>query len=565
MNKLFALYRTLRKSDAAKFADASKAADASADNAHSVSISQIATIVCVLVAMGGAGWAGYGLVDFFNLFGGISEVLSVLALVMGVLLAAKGLVQLINSLYMSTDTGLLITMPISPLALATVRLANVLASSWQIAAGALLAFSLGYCLRSPTGLAFWIGICLYIALVPLFVTLVAAVLTMLLMSVFRAFRSRNAMKYIGVFGMLLVVIAYACWIAASSSDIDIGKLLGTALNIGRNFTQLVPVVPFIHAFMDTGSPLQALLALLVTAASALAFVAATRALYLRSVVNMQDAGSSSRRFRGRALERVYEAKKPSASYRRKELLLLRRNPVYLLKNFLITFGWPVILVPMLLFASMNQQPVQEIPEEVAAATQAPGATVILLLTLGLVVVVVLLVNLFSDIAYSSITREGSTFAALKQLPLSCREQVRAKRDVARNIVGIATIGYLTVAAVAGAIYGVVPWYAIPYGLAVGLPVLHLVVDIDMICGIRNANLNWDNESAAIRKKAGLTLGSYLLMVLVLVGLAALYAFLDSHSFPVLPCLLTVPLLLIAAAVLTDRRMYRLAEAKLPEL
>ncbi len=561
MKNYFLLYQTLRKCDKQTPSDTSKYAD------KNIPFSLILELVLILCAIAGCGYIGYALADMFELFGGISVVLSVLALLGGCIAAVKGLVQLINSLYMSTDTTLLITMPISPLMLATVRLANVLLGSLLLTGGLLLSFALGYAFAAPTGFSLWLGVLLYIFLVPLFATFAMAVFAILCMSVFRFIRSRNAVKYIGVIGALIGVIAYVCWYALSYADIDLAKAAGTVLNFTKNYVWLVPVIPFIRKFTETGRLLPLLQALLITAAALAAYLAAARLLYLKGAVNMQDA-SSSKRLSERARQKIYAAKSPRASYQQKELRLLMRNPVYLLKDFLIAFGWPLIIIPLFLVSMMTAPSAPEGSEEELAALKASltsDVTLVLVLTLGVVCAAVLFLNMFNDLAYSSVTREGSMFSVMKQLPLSFRDQIRAKRDVARKIVGISTVVYLTVAALVGAVLGVIPWYVIPYSLAVDLPLLQLVVDIDMISGIRHANLHWDDEATAIKKNTKLILGSYLLAVLIIIGLVFLYIFLKGHPFLALPCLLAVPLLLIVLAVLTDRRMYTIAEETLGKL
>ena len=142
MNKYFLLYKTLRKCDVSASSDNSLYAD------KSLPLSLVVEIVLVLCAMGGVGYLGYAFAGMLELFGGVSVVFSVLALLTGCVVAVKGLIQLINSLYMSTDTTLLITMPVSPLMLATVRLANVLSTSFLITAGVHLSFAVGYSLAA---------------------------------------------------------------------------------------------------------------------------------------------------------------------------------------------------------------------------------------------------------------------------------------------------------------------------------------------------------------------------------------------------------------------------------
>lgn len=562
MNKYFLLYKTLRKCDVSASSDNSLYAD------KTLPLSLVVEIVLILCAMGGVGYLGYAFAGMLELFGGVSVVFSVLALLTGCVVAVKGLIQLINSLYMSTDTTLLITMPVSPLMLATVRLANVLSASFLITAGVLLSFAVGYSLAASAGLSFWLGVCLYIVLIPLFATLVMAAFAMLCMSIFRIFRSRNVVKYIGVLGALVGVVAYVCWYTLSSADIDFVKVAGSALNFTKDYVWLIPVIPFIRSFMETGKLLPLLSAFLVTAAALAVYLAAAQTLYLKSAVNMQDAAASSRRLSGRALAKLYRAKSPVASYQIKELRLLRRNSAYLLKDFFIAFGWPLILIPLVLISRLNATPMPDgSGEEMETFRTAltSDVTLLLVLTLGIVCAAILFLNMLNDLAYSSITREGDTFSVLKQFPISLRDQIRAKRNVARTVVGISTVGYLTVAALVGVFLGVIPWYVIPYSLSVGIPLLCLVVDIDMISGIRHANLHWDNEATAIKKNAGLILGSYLLAVLIIIGLVFLYIFLKNHDFLALPCLLAVPLLLAALAALADRRMYAAAEKKLGSL
>lgn len=557
MNKLLLLYRVLRKCDAAQ------ASDASAANEHSIPISMIVYPVLALCAMGGIGYVGYSFSWLFDALGGGAVALSVLSLVAGVILFLKSVVQLVNVLYMSTDTSLLLAMPVSPTALAAVRLVGPMVSSLALMAGVTLSFAVGYGLSASAGAAFFAGACLYTVFVPLFVTLLAAAAAMLLMSAFKVLRSRNAMRYVGVGIAVIGVLAYVGWDGISSMNIDAGKALGAVVGFSKDYTALIPVIPPVHAFVTTGNFLPVLGSVLLVAAAFCVWLLAAKRLYLKGAVGMQEAAASTKRLTDKALGRIYSAKTPRASYRQKELRQLLRNPAFLLKNFIIAFGWPVIIVPMFLLSMNNAIPSQDVPVE--AEAWAPPLSGILMLTLGAVFAVVVFLNMFSELAYSSVTREGDTFEALKQLPLSFAEQIRAKRDVARTVVGITSVGYMAAAALVGVVMGKVPWYALVYGLLVGIPLLCVVVNVDMILGIRDANLHWDNEASAIKKKGKMILGSYLLAVLAIVGLALLYIFIDEHPFPIVPCLLAVPVLLIAAAVWTDRRMISLAETKLPTL
>ena len=225
MKKFILLYRTLRKCDVLTSSGTSPYAD------KSIPVSLLVELVFILASIAGCGYVGYACAGIFDLFGGINVVLSVLALAAGFVVAVKGLVQLVNSLYMSTDTTLLITMPLSAVLLAMVRTANVLYSSFLITAGMLLSFSTGYSLAASTGFSFWIGVFSYLVLIPLFATSAAAALVLLFMSVFRIFRSRSVVKYIGVFGALIGVIAYVFWYILSSLDIDLVKAAGSRVKI----------------------------------------------------------------------------------------------------------------------------------------------------------------------------------------------------------------------------------------------------------------------------------------------------------------------------------------------
>lgn len=554
------LYRILRK------CDSSNSSDGSADSEKNLPPSLVIGLVCILLGTGAAGYTGYKFAGIFELFGGISTVLSVLVLITGVISACKGIVQLINILYMSTDTGILITMPISPVILATVRVISALISSFLIVAGVLLPFAVGYSLAVPVNVLFWTGVILYITAVPLFVILAAAVAVIFCMSVFRIIRNRNVLKYLAVFGTLIGVIAYICFDGLSSSGTDIMEMAGTVIGFTKNYTQVIPVIMLISRFMQSGNILYILTVFPVTALLLALYVVTAGKLYLKGAINMQNAAETSRELTDKMLEKACTARKPYISCISTELRMVSRNPVYLMKDFIITFLWPVIFALIMAVQKFTGPATTDTGagEDMLTDFHMP-ADLCLILTLGLVCGVVIFINMFNDLACSSITREGETFALIRQFPVSLRELIRAKRDLARNIVGISTIGYLTVGGVAGMILGVIPWYAVPYGLLVGIPLLYLVVDIDMISGIRHINLHWDNEATAVKKNGKLIIISYLSVIAMIVVLVLVYSWIGKYHIPGVPCLLAVPLLLIAAAVFEDRRMYSIAEKKLPEI
>ncbi len=555
------LYRILRKCDSSN-----SSSDGSAEDENNLPPSLVIGIVCVLCGVGAACFAGYKFAGFFEMFGGISTVFSVLALLTAVIIVGKGFVQLINILYMSTDTGILITMPVSPVILATLRVISALITSYLIAAGILLPFAIGYGFAVPVNALFWAGVLLYVIDVPLFVIPAAAAVVICFMSIFKIIRNRNTLKYFAVFGTLIMVIACVCFDSLSPSGADLMKTAGAVIGFAKNYIQVIPVIMLISGFMQSGNFLYIPAVCLVTALVLALYGLAAGKLYLKGAVSMQNTAGTSRELTDSMLEKACRARKPYVSRMSAELRMVKRNPVYLLKDFIITFIWPVIFVLIMAVQKFSNQaaPAAGEGEDMLTGFHMP-ADICLFLTLGVVCGVVVFINMFNDLACSSITREGETFALTKQFPVSLRELIRAKRDLSRNLVGISTIGYLTVGGTAGMIFGVIPWYALLYGLLTGIPLLYLAVDIDMISGILHANLHWDNEAAAVKKSGKLIILSYLSVIVLIIGLIFFYSWIGKHHIPGIPCLLAVPVLLTAAAVFEDRRMYSIAEKKLPEL
>ena len=507
MNKLMLLTRTLRKVGSGRDS-------ADGNSPLSGNSSLVTGILFGGAAMVGLFFLGRFIAGFAPLFGAedpVEPVFSALFFIAAVMLVFLCLIQLVDTLYMSTDLPVLLSLPFSPRQIVIARTLNTCRLAALLAGGLVIPFGIGFAAAYPGLTArYWIGLLLGYVSVTAYCVCLTGVAVILLLSVFKAIRNRDIMRVAGALLALGLTVGYLL-VSQNLNDVnaDAAKLAITgAVGSVSGMAMFIPPVPFFARAMGGGSPLYIPAGLGVAAAAVLLYFFVSDRLYLKGALSMQDTGSGKRALTESGLEKKSRRRSVMAACVKRDLRCTLRNPSYMANGWLKTLIWPVfILIGFLgknsgMFDGMTLTP------------GAPGYAVTALgMGTGIAAMAAFCVTGLNCLGTNAFSREGKSAYYIKMIPVPYAVQLKAKRNTVLIIESVGSVGFVTVGMIAALIAGVAtPFWAL-YTVALTALLVTWMTNVSVMHGLKKPNLNWESE-------ASITQVSPFGIVLMMIGIIA---------------------------------------------
>jgi len=487
------------------------------------------------------GYVGYKFADSIEMMGGVPIILSVTGLVAGIGIFAFGFFSLINSMYMSSDIELLITLPLSSTQIVLLRLLSFLGLAFGIGFVAIIPISIGFAVATSAGIISWVSIILEFIFVPVFATFITASVVILLMSIVRIFRNVDVLRYIGIGVLFILLCLYFFFANSNNSHVEVNSLITILAGFGTTLQYVDPVSGFMSAFVTSGSIIDLLISIALLAASVLLFLIVAKFLYLEGALNMQSTSVSGKILNDEELNKACTNNGTYKSLVKKEFNMLRRNPAYSLNNFVIGFLWPILAV-VLMYGTISSVNNMLAPSEGAQDPTTLSIRFVIMSTCLIMFIMILLPMTYQSIAYSSLSREGNSFPIMKQIPVDYKIQIKAKLTVAERIHHIQTTGYVLLGTIIIYIIMGVPVYFALCPSLLAFTFTEMAICMDMLNGYKNASVNWDNEKSIATKNSGAMFAFYILSAFGVPIVCALGLF---FAFDGNPYLGLIPMLVLA--------------------
>ena len=551
MNKIFNLYKMLSKNNASNNGDSSK----------TFMYAAMGVLISILL-----GYVGYRFADLIEEVGGVPTTLSVAGLVAGLAIFALGFINLINNMYMSSDIELLITLPLSATQIVFLRLMSFMGLAFAVGFVAIVPINIGLAMAGSLRITAWVSIILEFIFVPVFATFITATLVIVIMSIVRAFRNVDVLRYIGIAGMFILLCLYFYFSSGKSDQIEVNSLITTVAGFGESLRYAMPISGFISAFVASGSIIDLLIDIALVAASVVIFLVVSKLLYLDGALNMLNTSVSGRILNDEELGKACTNNGTYKSLLKKEFNMLRRNPVYSLNNFVIGFLWPILAIVILYgtFSSMNNL---LSPEEGAYEQATLDVRFVIASTVMIMFIMILIPMIYQSVAFSSLSREGNSFPIVKQIPIDYKTQIKAKLNVAERLLHIQTTGYVLVGAIIIDIVMGVPVYYALFPAALTFTFVEMSICIDMLEGYKRASVNWDNEKTVSNKSSGALVAYYILNAFAVPGVCLIGLFFANDSNPYIGLIPIIVLVVIFAIImlLLRKQVYIKGEKKIRTL
>lgn len=526
MKKILNLYKMLNKNNTSDKGDSSK---------------MFMFIVGGVMISFILGYVGYKFADSIDMMGGVPVILSVSGLVAGIAVFALGFFSLINSMYMSSDIELLITLPLSSTQIVFLRLLSFLGLAFGVGFVAIIPLNIGFAVATSVGIISWVSIILEFIFVPVFATFITASVVILLMSVVRIFRNVDVLRYIGIGVLFILLCLYFFFANSNNSHVEVNSLITILAGFGTTLQYVDPVSGFMSAFVTSGSIIDLLISIALLAASVLLFLIVAKFLYLEGALNMQSTSVSGKILNDEELNKACTNNGTYKSLVKKEFNMLRRNPAYSLNNFVIGFLWPILAI-VLMYGTISSVTNMFTPSEGAQDPTTLSIRFVIMSTCLIMFIMILIPMTYQSIAYSSLSREGNSFPIMKQIPVDYKIQIKAKLTVAERIQHIQTTGYVLLGTIIIYIIMGVPVYFAFCPALLAFTFTETAICMDMLNGYKNASVNWDNEKSIASKNSGAMFAFYILSAFGVPIVCALGFF---FAFDGNPYLGLIPMLVLA--------------------
>lgn len=500
-------------------------------------------------------------------------IFQMLFLIAGSVVFFLTLVDLVNGLYMSSDNPVLFALPLTPAEIIGARFYNTVLTKILLASALLLPCGIGYGIFSGTSdVGFFAGLFFGDITVPLIAAFSAGILIILIMSIFHFIRNRDVITVIGV---ILALAASFIYIIAVNSDTEINAEVATqAVTDLMGFTTrtryLIPVVPFLSKIMAGGSLVNFLPVILITAAYAALFFLVAMTLYLNSALRMQDTSAKGKTLNSADIKKAGKQRSVRKGYRRKELISVFRNPVYITNGWLMPLVWPILIAIPFLFSknSFGDLSGLFISGSITELFETPAMEAAFF---RFIIVISVLASSsaagFSSLSTNVLNREGKSFYIMKTLPVSYGKQIRAKRDAGLLISFIGSTGYLLIGTLIvlflGQPFRIVLWCL--YGTLLSAPLLLLLCNVFVIRGLNKPNLNWESEATIAKNNSfGIIIWFVAFLGSIILAFVIPTTITEFFHTPWIPALILL-ILISALAVLSEKLMMKTADRVLEAL
>ena len=541
------------------------------------------------------------------------------ALSMGaVMTLVFGVSMVVTYFYMATDLGTLLALPISPSLIVAAKFTLCMAYEYLMVVMYTGPMVAGYGVASGGGPLYWIAAVFVCVLLPVIPLSYAAVIIMIIMRVFRRLKNKKVLTVIST----VVAVAAALLLSIFGQSLSDQTNAAGALSAARQLNGAYYVFPQLYLAQGALVGENILLLILFIAATALTifvFLLLARVLYIKGAMGMSEV-SSKRRALSRGETRKFMKKDGAfGSYVRVEIAKVLRSPVYFMNGVMMGLLWPLLIGIILIAGSADSSGSADaasssaITSSAAVASGSAAASSAAAssgsaaassaaassgsaaassaaasggasslgnilsyftekaedpMTLGIFMLIMLgllfLIGSMDLMTPSTISREGQKIWFMKTIPMSYRDQLRAKIASSLPFSMGPTFVYGLIPAIVGIVHGMSPIVLI-YMILLTVPSLLLINYIQLMFDLRWPKLVWQNEAVPIKQNFhSLAASAICIAIGAVIAMAAITLFTMLHV-NVHVCVLIVIAVITALALVLRPISLRYGERRLEEL
>ena len=476
-----------------------------------------------------------------------------------------GIAACINSLYFANNNNSLFVLPLKPTQIAGAKLIVATIYEYYLSFVILAPFLIGYGIAAEKTVVFWVGVVVAVILLPIVPMAYAGIIGIVFMQIFKSIRGRGNMTVISAIGVFLFTLLITV-ISRVTENMDVKSMGDVAVHLAGTLKKLTMIfvdVPFISTALVKQDFLSILIAIVASIAVLFLFWAIADFFYFSAAVGRSEKSSSRRDLDSNEMSKYTRKSSVLKSLTVKELRMISRDSACLMQCFLLSLGWPLLVIASALVSQKGGYEVKVIENLISLSENNSIQFVYVLF--GIVFAVTLMATSLNAIAPTSISREGKGFMLIKQFPVPYKIQLKAKRNAALIVSAIGSSAYLLVGGILIVLMRGFPWWSVLLGLAMNFLLLIILIDIEMIVGLQKAKLDWESESDIMGKNViGVTI---LLIGLVLIVAGSIIGMAKLSSLALSPVIFGAILMIALAALafVFERILYAFGPKKMDAL
>ena len=503
---------------------------------------------------------------------GLENLIPQLVCVLGAMVIFLFAVTMVISIfYMTSDLEALLPLPLYPWQIVGAKMTMALVYEYLWVAFFVAPILAGYGVAAGGGVMYWIVAvigCLAFPIVPL---CYAGVIVMAIMRLFKGIRNKDLLSGIGLGFSIIIAFGISAGSQFFGNSVGSGNVVriltdkaGLILTMGKIFPNLV----FMSNSLLESSILQILLFVVTSLLAAAVFLFLAQKIYLQSALGMSEASDKKRVLTKAEKAKANRVRKPVVTYTMIELKKLFRTPVYLYNCVIMCLIWPLFFLIPLIFSLMASGvaigTLFTFTGQGAQIREFFGGELCFGIVSLAVAGIVTFVGSFNMTVSTSISREGKNYYIMKYLPMSYRDQIKAKIASGSIISVFGTIIYIILIEAVLVFLGM-SFLMLPLSIILDVVLVSFLNYIQMFFELAHPKLVWDNEAMAVKQNLHAAIASFLEL-----GIGALFcgAGVLLRNMVGISSYIVVPLILVMLIVLTffvRRAMYAYGEKRLAEL
>lgn len=475
--------------------------------------------LCAIVAILGLAFLSYYIIDFLQKTGQPEIFLNIYLLIMAIIIMFQQIIASTNVYYFSKDLEYILPFPIKPIELLVARFNMLMSISYVSIAMFVLMPLIIYGMLAATSLWYYLGMIIILVTFPIFFGLIISVIMLFMMQLSKLIKNKDIFQFLVtaiLIGVLTVFESHALTNVLSNVEqieqiqqgetINLIEIINDKIIDVNNY--LITVNPSVRILTGNNilrNLIELIKIIFVNIISFIIFIFIGKQLYLKNILrNIQKININ--KIKSKKENYKYKKINKNKSYIKNEFRELIKTPTFFMQCIfpiiLIVITLTIIVIALYpsLVAIMQTEEVAEVMPELKF-------DITIFIT---IIIIIQLIFTFSNLSITAISRKGKNAFFIKYIPIPLYKQflyLNLPQIILNVFISLIILGAAKYLVPEISFIYLVPMFIIGLILNIINSFLMLVVDL------RRPNLEWDNETDAIKQNKN-KLYQYVLSIII---------------------------------------------------
>lgn len=475
--------------------------------------------ICAIIAIFGLAYVSYYTIHFLENVGQPQIFLGAYLLIMSIIIMFQQILACTNVYYFSKDLEYILPFPIKPLELLIARFNMLMSISYISIAMFVVVPLLIYGLIAANSLLYFPGMIIVIITFPIFFGLIISTIMLFVMQLTKIIKNKDAFQIVvtTILVVILTIFESQAMKTVFSNENELEKILqgentnfieiinGKIEEVNNYLITINPSIKILTGNNIFRNSIELIKIILADLIGFILFIFIGKKIYLKNIlINIQKININ--KIKKKIDNYKYKKIKKGNAYIKNEFRQLIKTP-----TFLMQCVFPVILIVITLAVIIiSLYPSLNIILQEESVTEQMLEFKVDISVLITIIVITQLVFTFSNLSITAISRKGKNAFFIKYIPVSLYEQF-----IYMNLPQISLNIFISLIILGVAKY-LIPEISIFYLIIVFIITLILNIInsfLMLVVDLRKPNLDWDNETDAIKQNKN-KLYQYVLSIII---------------------------------------------------